>query len=95
MNIIYLNDQVLRYKSQSLGFEWRIFEPISVERFSLGMLEHWNHLNGTIGKGSVDGPLTKIAINLMQRGLENERQKGKAGQASHKTGNKKGQYLLK
>lgn len=58
------HDQVLRYKSQSLEFEWRVFEAISVERFSLGVLEHWNHLNGTIGYGSIKQPLDQIAINL-------------------------------
>ena len=57
-------DQVLRYKSQSLGFEWRVFEPISVEQFSLGVIEHWNHLNGTIGHGSIEQPLKEVAINL-------------------------------
>ena len=60
-------DQVIRYDSQSLEYEWRVFEPISVERFSLGVIEHWDHLSGTIGKGSVDESLEKIAINLMSQ----------------------------
>ena len=64
----YLPDnQVLRYRSQSLQFEWRIFETISVKQFSLGVIEHWDHLNGTIGKGSIDKPLQEIAINLIQQ----------------------------
>ena len=92
-NLRYLPyDQVIRYDSQSLKYEWRVFEPISVKRFSLGVIEHWDHLNGTIGKGSVDEPLKKIAINLMSQNgiLKDERQKVKAGQACYKAGNKKG-----
>ena len=63
----YLNyDERIQFKSQSLGHEWRIFGPIEVDKHAIGVIEHWNHANGTIGKGSIEGPMNKIIIDLMR-----------------------------
>ena len=61
------NIERLAYRSQSLGWEWRCFEPVDVEKFSLGVLEHWNHMRGIVGKGTVEGKMTEMAIDLMRQ----------------------------
>lgn len=62
----YHQNEVLKYKSQPLGYEWRIYEPVDVDRFALGVIEHWNHMQGIIGKGSVERAMTGICIDLMR-----------------------------
>lgn len=66
LNPEYLGLEYLQYSSQSLGYEWRIYEPIDVDKYCIGIIEHWNHMKGIIGKASVDGTIQKIAVDLMR-----------------------------
>ena len=61
-----MSENCLRYASQPLGYEWRVYGPIDVDKYCIGILEHWNHMRGIIGKGSVDGAMRELAIDLMQ-----------------------------
>ena len=61
-----LEPEVLEYKSKSLGYEWRVRDRISVDKFALGVLGHWNHMEGIVGKGSVEQAMTNMAVDLMQ-----------------------------
>lgn len=56
----------MRYESKPLGHEWRIHEPIQVDKFALGVVEHWNHMKGTIGVESVNHTMHEITVDLMR-----------------------------
>jgi len=66
LNSEYSDCEYLRYSSQSLGYEWRIYEPIDVDKYCIGIIEHWNHMKGVIGKSGVDDAMKEIAIDLMR-----------------------------
>lgn len=63
--------EVIQYRSKSLEYEWRVYDCIPVDEFALGMLEHWNHMEGFIGKGSVESALHKMTIDLMSYDIQN------------------------
>jgi len=61
-----LGCDTIRYRSQSLEYEWRVYEPIDVEKYSIGIVEHWDHMKGVIGKYRVDEAVQNIAVDLMR-----------------------------
>ena len=60
------NYDTIRYESQSLGYEWRVYEPIDVKKYSIGVVEHWDHMKGVVGKYRVDKAVKNIAVDLMR-----------------------------
>jgi len=46
----------IRFKGQSLGNEYRIYDPIDVEKFAIGVFEHFNHTRGIVEQ-YLDGEL--------------------------------------
>jgi len=56
----------IRYRSQSLEYEWRVYEPIDVKKYSIGIVEHWDHMKGVVGKYRVDEAVQNIAVDLMR-----------------------------
>ena len=60
------NYDTIRYESQSLGYEWRVYEPIDVKKYSIGVIEHWDHMKGVVGKYRVDKAVQNIAVDLMR-----------------------------
>ena len=62
-----LDDIILRYKSRSLELEWRCYQPVDVDKYALGVIEHWNHMDGVIGKGAVSEAMSNIAIDLLSK----------------------------
>ena len=58
------------YRSKPLKDEWRCFEPIDVKKYAIGVLEHWNHTEGVIGKHTINGKMTEVAVNLMKLDMD-------------------------
>jgi len=55
-----------KYKSQSLKWEWRVYDPINVKEFSIGVVEHWNYTKGTFETYDFSGDLMKWAVDLSE-----------------------------
>ena len=68
----YVNPELINgidrifFKSQDLGYEWRCYKSIDVNKYCIGIIEHWNHMKGIIGKRGIDGAIQEIAIDLMR-----------------------------
>ena len=56
----------LRYESQGLGHEWRIYEPVDIHKYCLGIVEHWNHMVGVVGKSGPDIALMEVCVDLLR-----------------------------
>jgi len=41
-------DKEYRYRSEDLGQEFRIYEPIDVQRYGIGIITNFNHLKGNL-----------------------------------------------
>jgi len=37
-----------RYRSEDLGHEFRVYQPIDVQRYCLGVITNFNHLKGVL-----------------------------------------------
>jgi len=61
-----LGPEEIRYHSKSLEWEWVCYNPIPVDQFALGVIEHWNHMEGVIGMSGINNSLQEIAVNLME-----------------------------
>lgn len=46
--------QEIRFRSDSLGKEYRIYRPIDIDKFCLGIVEHFNHLKGELETRMMD-----------------------------------------
>ena len=55
------NEQHLRFKSQPLGIEYRVFTPIDVELYALGVAKNFNIL-----RGCVEEMLSDRALNIVR-----------------------------
>lgn len=53
------------FKSKDLGVEWIVHTPIDVEKDCLGVLEHWNHMGGVIGKENFSKRVFEVSMDLM------------------------------
>jgi hypothetical protein len=42
------HEQGVRFVSQELGWEFRVYEPINVERYWLAILTNFNHMKGVL-----------------------------------------------
>ena len=47
----------ITYRSKPLVIEWRVYESLDVREHALGVIEHWNHL---------DGDVTRIVSDIVQ-----------------------------
>ena len=56
-----------RYESKPLGYEYRVYEPISVNEFAVGVAEHWNHLDGKLEKVLMDEVVKREKVNWSNR----------------------------
>ena len=52
------------FNSQELGDEYRIHEEIDVDKYSLGVAEHWNHAEGNITTLMFDKVISRERVNL-------------------------------
>lgn len=52
------------FKSKELGGEWISQSEINTSD-AICILEHWNHMEGVIGKRGLQGKVEEIGINLM------------------------------
>lgn len=66
---IYGNPNADRYKyrSKPLGFEYRIYEPINVDRYALGVAKHWNHMDGELQTLFAEEVIKRESINFASR----------------------------
>jgi len=56
----------VRYQSYHLGWEWRCYDSIPIEQYAIGVLEHWNHMEGVIGTYTVDEAVRRYTVDLMK-----------------------------
>ena len=60
----------IRYKSKSLGWEWRCYSSIPVDEFALGVLEHWNHMEGIVDEPAIPAKYLSIYIDETESALD-------------------------
>ena len=58
------NESTYRFKSRELGDEYRIYQPIDVDKYSVGVGEHWNHAEGDIETLVRDKVVNSERVNL-------------------------------
>jgi hypothetical protein len=66
-----VNYDRLYFFSDQLGIEWVVSEDIDVIRDSLGILEHWNHMRGVIGRDTITERLWEYKIDLLNKKIIN------------------------
>jgi len=62
----YPNRHTLKYRSKDLGQEFRIYEPIDVGRYGIGIISNFNHMKGVLEK-KFDEIVMKEIIDLEKK----------------------------
>ena len=52
------------YRSQDLEYEFRIYSPVEVARYGLGMITQFNHLKGILETRMMDNIIRREIIDL-------------------------------
>ncbi len=53
-----------KYKSDDLGLEYRIYQPIDVQHYCLGVITNFNHIKGILEERFAQRIISKIEIDF-------------------------------
>lgn len=60
-------DYKFHFSSQPLGHEYRIYQPISIEQFCIGIAQHFNHAKGRLSVIFRDTIMKQYQTELLYR----------------------------